>query len=92
MDAYECLHDNRNRDRWQHWVSINVDGEMCPVPMPKKYVMLMMAGVEASSYVISGKEMPFHYDQMEGMVIHPQTRRIITDTLLLVYGNDEIKG
>ena len=69
------LHHQRNRHHWQAWISIEDGGELRPLPMPRSYVLEMVADWMGAGRAITGRwEAREWYDRKKGrMVLHPET-------------------
>ena len=73
---YAWLSHQRNRHHWQAWVSIGDGGSLQPMPMPRRYVMEMVADWMGAGRAITGRweVKEWYAKNKDTMVLHEDTR------------------
>lgn len=67
------LHQHRNKHHWEFWV--NAKGRA--IPMPKKFVMQMIADWKAMSRKFGGDAEEYYSKNKDKMILHRRTINII---------------
>lgn len=69
-------HQKRNRHHWQYWLLTFDRGETIALPMPKHYILEMVADWMGSGRAITGKweVLEWYRKNRETMTLHPETR------------------
>ncbi len=82
------FHQNTNKHHWQFWLLQKDDGELCTLPMPKKYVREMVADWAGAGRAIAGRwEVAQWYKENKHTIrIHFETRVIVEELLQKHYG------
>lgn len=80
---YAWLHHiHANPHHWQYWVLKHDDEPEEALEMPKEYVYEMIADWWSFSFKTGDlKEIFSWYKKHKGMVLHPNTRKLVEDTL-----------
>jgi len=80
---YAWLHHiHANPHHWQYWVLKHDDEPEEALEMPKEYVYEMIADWWSFSFKKGNlKEIFGWYKEHKGMVLHPNTRKLVEDTL-----------
>lgn len=83
----------RNKHHWQAWVSVGDNGKLSPVPIPKRYVLEMVADWKGAGLAISGKDEAFEWYEKncDKMILHPDTRAIVKMVLTNIYDARKFK-
>jgi hypothetical protein len=74
-------HQKRNKHHWNYWISISRMNDIRPMPMPKKYVLEMIADWKGMSRKFGGSAKEY-YNKIKGeMILHPETVKLIEQYL-----------
>ncbi len=76
------LHQNRNKHHWQYWVDIIKKDELCPVPMPYKYVKQMVADWRGMSRKFGDNTKDWYFKNKNAMILHQLTKQRIANIFL----------
>lgn len=76
-------HQKRNKHHWQYWLLTKDSGETFPLPMPRRYVLEMVADWMGAGRVITGKwEVRAWYEKnKEKIQLHPETKILVEEIL-----------
>lgn len=74
-------HQKRNKHHWNYWVSVTRKNEIEPVPMPKKYVLQMIADWNGMSRKFGGNTKEYFENNKDKMILHDETIKIIESIL-----------
>jgi len=76
-------HQKRNKHHWQYWVLLNDDGTVSPMPMPKRYVLEMVADWMGAGRAINGRwEVKEWYEKNKNkMNLRMETRNKVEEIL-----------
>lgn len=75
-------HQKRNKHHWNYWVSVTRKDEIVALPMPKKYVMQMVADWRGMSRKFGGNTSEYYLKNKDTMILHKDTIVIIESVLL----------
>lgn len=92
FDKAWLKHQHRNRHHWQYWLLKEDSGKLDPLPMPKKYILEMVADWMGAGRAITGQwEVCEWYEKNVGkMQLHLDTRELVE--LLLTPYSGELKA
>ncbi|MFW6046324.1 MAG: DUF5662 family protein [Candidatus Woesearchaeota archaeon] len=76
-----CFHQKRNKHHWNYWVSITRKNEIIPIPMPKKYVLQMIADWNGMSRKFGGTTKEYFENNKHKMILHDETIKTIESIL-----------
>lgn len=84
------LSHQRNKHHWQAWISVGDNGSLSPLPIPKRYVLEMVADWKGAGLAISGQEdvYPWYEDNRDKMLLHPDTRAMVEMALSNIWRVD----
>lgn len=73
------LSHQRNKHHWQAWVVIGDGGSLSPLPIPKRYVIEMVADWKGAGMAILGQDdvFPWYTANRDKMLLHPDTRAMV---------------
>lgn len=79
-------HQKRNKHHWQYWLLKFDQDKLLPLPMPRKYIMEMVADWMGAGRAINGKwECQEWYEENKKIILlHSETRRIV-ETVIFEY-------
>jgi len=75
------LHQKRNKHHWNYWVSVTRKNDIIALPMPKKYVMQMIADWRGMSRKFGGDPKDYYKKNKKDMILHDDTKLIIEEIL-----------
>lgn len=83
FDAAWLAHQHRSPHHWQHWVLREDSGGTKILPMPRRYMLEMLADWEGAGRAITGKnDTPAWYARNRARIqLHPSTRLLVDDAL-----------
>lgn len=92
FDAAWLKHIHRNPHHHQHWLLKEDNGNLKPLPMPKKYLIEMFCDWQGASTAIFGKNnTPNWYEvNKDKIILHPDTRKDL-ETLIQSIKTKETK-
>lgn len=74
-------HQKRNKHHWNYWVSVTRINDIRPMPMPKKYVLEMIADWRAMSRKFGGSAQEHYKKIKHEMMFHIETEKLIDQYL-----------
>ena len=77
-------HQHRNPHHWQHWLLVYDEEGARPLPMPREYILEMIADwIGASMAQGFGPDVrPWYEQHKDDMILHPYTRREVEHHIL----------
>lgn len=85
-----CLHQKRNKHHWNYWVSVTRKNEIFPIPMPKKYVIQMIADWMGMSRKFGDNPADYYKKNKNTFILHHETIEIIERHLGIDYNPEGV--